>query len=100
MAPAVGFLFHRRFKRRFMHHHVHALSQRERRRARGRIAKNRQLFAGLRCGEIILPVDDAPVLQRDGLAVLQTLEQRPGFTPSAISAAASSAPGLSCASIR
>ncbi len=44
MAPAVGFLFHRRFKGRFMHHDVHALGQSERRRARGRIAKNRQFF--------------------------------------------------------
>ena len=69
MTATVSFLFHRRFKRRFMHHHVHTLGKRERRPARGRVAKDRQLLAGLRCGEIILPIDDAPVLQRDDDAV-------------------------------
>lgn len=59
-----------------MHHHVHALSKLNGGRARCRVTKNGQFFARLRCGEIILAVDDAPVLQRNVLSVLQALEQR------------------------
>ena len=62
-----------------MHHHIYTSGKPERRRAGGGIPKNSQFFARLRWGEVILTVDDAPVFQRDGLAVLQTLEQRARF---------------------
>src|SRR5690606_23082983 len=92
--PAVGFFFHRRFQRRLMHHHIYTSGKPERRRAGGGIPKNSQFFARLRWGKVILTVDDAPVFQRDGLAVLQTLEQRAWFHPISLQRGGVQRPGL------